>query len=582
MKRLLALLITLTLAIGLAAPGLASADVNDFTVNDFTADYYLSRDDPQGQLRIVEKISVDFTDQNHGILRAIPESYKSHSLNLHINRVSSDSGAPAQYTTYGSNGNEVLKIGDPNRTVTGSQEYTIDYTIQHVITFYNNHDELYWDINGDQWQQPFTAVHATIHMPSGLRLWATSPPVCYTGSLGSTAQDCVIVPNGDTVTADAVDLNPGQTLTTVIGFDKGYFRPMNLQDYLRDYWPAAVELLVPLLLLGGGSFLWWRRRGRDAKGAGVIIPQYDSPDGMKPLEVGAVLAFAARDRDFTATLIDLAIRKYLRIIEKATNNVLGQKKTFALQILRTDWDELNDWERQLMASLQAQAPDTKEVELSKPMPELRRVVRVIRKAVDESLTERAYFTSNPLQYLAVPIAGLIVLVWIIVPLTRVLPIPLAIGLSAGLILLAVFYHLMPARTAKGVAAKEHILGLKMYLEVAEKDRIAKLQSPDAPYAPVSAEPAKTVELFEKLLPYAIVLKVEKQWADKFEDIYKAKPDWYYGNYNTFTAGYLVGSLSGGFGQAVNSSFASPQSSSGSGFSGGGAGGGGGGGGGGGW
>src|SRR6185437_359425 len=91
MKRFALILASLTIAVGVLAPGIAAADVNDFTVTDFTADYYLSRDDPQGQMRVVEKISVAFTDNNHGIFRAIPESYKGHSVRLHINTVSSDS-----------------------------------------------------------------------------------------------------------------------------------------------------------------------------------------------------------------------------------------------------------------------------------------------------------------------------------------------------------------------------------------------------------------------------------------------------------------------------------------------------------
>src|SRR4030095_13738326 len=136
----------------------AHADVNDFTITDFSADYYLSNEDPQGTLHIVETIQVDFTDNNHGILRAIPKTYKEKSLRLHVNKIFSESGAPSQFTTYEDSGNEVLKIGDRDRTVTGAQSYTIDYTVQNVITFYGDHDELYWDINGDQWEQRFRTV----------------------------------------------------------------------------------------------------------------------------------------------------------------------------------------------------------------------------------------------------------------------------------------------------------------------------------------------------------------------------------------------------------------------------------------
>jgi uncharacterized membrane protein len=100
--------------------------------------------------------------------------------------------------------------------------------------------------------------------------------------------------------------------------------------------------------------------------------------------------------------------------------------------------------------------------------------------------------------------------------------------------------------------------------------------------PKSAAPKRTVELFEKLLPYAMVLGVEEAWAKQFENIYKTPPDWYQGNWSAFSAVYLTTSLNSGVQSAVNTAFSSPSSSSGSGFSGGGSGGGGGGGGGGGW
>jgi uncharacterized membrane protein len=124
----------------------------------------------------------------------------------------------------------------------------------------------------------------------------------------------------------------------------------------------------------------------------------------------------------------------------------------------------------------------------------------------------------------------------------------------------------------------------MYMETAEKDRLEKLEGPDAAYAAKTGEPARTVEFFERLLPYAIVLGVETQWAAQFKDIYTNPPDWYSGNNLTaFNAGYLAGALNSGLTPAMNSSFNAPSSSSGSGFGGGGfSGGGGGGGGGGGW
>ncbi len=208
----------------------------------------------------------------------------------------------------------------------------------------------------------------------------------------------------------------------------------------------------------------------------------------------------------------------------------------------------------------------------------------IKKQVAESLTSRGYFAANPTKFMATTVltgAGIAFFVLIVLP--SAVEGALVWGLAAGITILGVFFHFMAARTSKGVVANEHILGLKLYLKVAEKDRIKMLQSPDAPYAPKSDAPRQTVDLFEKLLPYAIVLGVEKEWAGKFKDIYTSPPDWYAGNYAAFNAGYLVGSLGGGFSSSLGASFGSASSSSGSGFGGGGfSGGGGGGGGGGGW
>src|SRR4051812_40217380 len=129
MSKLRLLLAGIGFITALALPTMAAADANDFVITSFNADETLSRKDLQGELRVVEHINLNFNDFNHGILRAIPKSYKHHSLQLKVNKISSDSGAPARYTTYNSNGNTVLKIGDPNRTITGPQEYNIDYTL---------------------------------------------------------------------------------------------------------------------------------------------------------------------------------------------------------------------------------------------------------------------------------------------------------------------------------------------------------------------------------------------------------------------------------------------------------------------
>src|SRR4051812_31491236 len=115
------LLAGITLLSALISP-LAHADVNDFTINNFDADYTLGLDDPQGTLTVKEQLTVDFSGYNHGILRALPKKYNGMPQHLHVSAVSRD-GAKEPYSTYTSNGNLVLKIGDANKTITGLHHY---------------------------------------------------------------------------------------------------------------------------------------------------------------------------------------------------------------------------------------------------------------------------------------------------------------------------------------------------------------------------------------------------------------------------------------------------------------------------
>lgn len=567
----------------LLTPTLAAADVNDFTVTSFVAKESLTRQDPQGELHVVERITVDFTDNNHGILRAIPQRYKGHALQLQVNSIGSDTQAPVDHSTYTSNGNTVLKIGNPNQTVTGTQEYTLDYTLRNVISFYKDHDELYWDVNGTDWTQPFTNVSVELQLPADLH--QTKQPRCYTGNFGSTSQQCVVFQKGTTVAASTIQsLQPNQTLTVVAAFPTGYFHPSTWRETMQESMKQIIGLVLPTLILGGGTFLYWLLRGRDPRGTGVIIPQYGPPDNLKPLAVGTLLHFKADNRDITATIVDLAVRKYIKIIETTTKHRLRKDtKSYSLQLLRTDLEALDPYEHSIIdAIFDRELSVGRQIDLSKMRNDFSATAQTIRRRSVNELTKLGYFRSNPSQagtWLYLPLGILAMLIFY---LGMVMGLWLSVGVGIGVVIGFLFVRQMAARTAKGVAAKEHILGLKLFLEVTEKDRLKALQSPTT--AAVGAEPARTVELFETLLPYAMVLGVEEQWAKQFADLYTTPPDWYAGNWSTFNMYYFATELNSGIGSAVNTAFSAPSSSGSSGFSGGGgfAGGGGGGGGGGGW
>lgn len=227
MARKLALLLApLIVTAAILLPGIAHADVNDFVINDFTADYTLTNQDKQGTLEVRERLTITFSDNNHGILRALPEKYKDQSLRLKIGAISYGDGSTVPHTTYKENDNLVLKIGDPNKTVTGLTTYDIRYTVNNVIGFYDGYSELYWDINGDQWDQPFEHVGVSLHLPAGLTVQSDKLH-CFTGSFGSDSRDCTIQQAGTDIHASTLSpLSASETLTIVAGFDEGYFMPL--------------------------------------------------------------------------------------------------------------------------------------------------------------------------------------------------------------------------------------------------------------------------------------------------------------------------------------------------------------------
>lgn len=581
MKKLLLILLLPLILINIH-PARAHADTQDFVIHNFSADYYLTNDDKQGSLHIVEKIDLTFNDYNHGILRAIPKKYKNSQLKLKINSVKYRSVQPAKYTTYSENGNTVLKIGDPTTTITGPQSYEIDYTLQNVISFYETYDELYWDINGDEWQQKFEKVSVRLHLPTGLKL-GNNETLCYAGFYGSIGNECSVTTNGNVITVSTnVALDSYETLSVVVGFEKGYFAVGTWYERVQENAGLLALILGVPLVVGGFAFRHWHKNGRDPKGRGTIVPEYEAPDGLSPIEVGTLTDFKTDNSDVTATIIDLAVRGYIKIIEEKKKKIGKDKLTYTLEVVNKDLSQLNAYEAKLIRELFGFVEIGKQVKLEDFKNKFSQTAETIRKNVGEDLTKSGYFNKNPHKASFLLSAGG-ALFLAVFSFGRTMGGAASVGLILAALPCLVFGILMPSRTLKGVLAKEKILGLKLYLETAEKDRIKMLQSPDAAYASDHEAPKKTVNLFEKLLPYAMVLGVEKKWAEQFKDIYQTPPQWYSGNWTTFNAALLVSNISGSMAAATNVAFSAPRSSGSSGFGGGGfSGGGGGGGGGGGW
>jgi hypothetical protein len=579
MKRVkwVGILTALSLFFGLLT-GIASADVNDFVVDNFEGSYRLHNDTRGGRMTTTETIAVTFSDQNHGIVRAIPTRHHGQSLKLNVQSVLRD-GRTEPYTTYQENDNTVLKIGRADQTITGEHSYTVKYEMVNNVNFYKNYDEWYWDINGDQWAQPFRRVRGEVFFPEGWSVEDLPEASCYTGTIGARESVCTIskTDQGFTFRADR-SLKGFEGLTVAIPLQKGLFLPRNAGDWLRDnVWQLAGVLTG--LGLGAVAFRQWWRYGKDYKGRGVIVPHFEPPKHLTPAEVGLLMDYNLDNRDLSATIIDLAVRGYI-IIHDDQNKKFGIFKhhEFSLELANSNLAALKPHEKKLLEALfkpikqgtVLKIKDINRTKMSQTVSGIRKQLKTSLKK-DHGLIEET--PAKPLRILwAIGIGACIILIlirpgwgWFA-------------GMSIAVISPLIFGLLMRRRSHAGVESFEHIQGLKWYMDTAEKDRFDKMQSVERPYA----EPARSVKMFEKLLPYAVALGVEKSWAKQFDNIYTEQPSWYTGSYATFNTVYVASSLTSGV-SAMSTAFSQSTSSSSSGTGGGGfSGGGGGGGGGGGW
>jgi uncharacterized membrane protein len=583
----------------------AAQNLQNFTIDSFTSEYHLSRNSENvAQLKVKETISATFpaANQNHGIIRAIPLTYNKNDLQLKLGSVRNEHGEKLSFSESSSNGNKLLKIGDPDITVEGQHIYVIEYTMSNVVRSFDDHDEFYWDINGDQWQQPITSVDTTIYIDDpSIAASINDTKACYAGSYGEKDTACTIAieKDGDEAVIKSAannGLQSGQTLSIVVGFASGTFTEVK-PNRLLQIAKMSPAVLFPLL-----TALWifinWRKTGRDPKGRGVIVPQYTVPDAMNPVIASLVLHEEVQLKAISATLISLCIKGYLRMHEIEKKKLIGSKTQYELEIMKP-LEGLSDEESkvakmvfdadEVQSSLEGQRGAVgRRINLSTMDADSKLYLQVesLKTNADKAIVSRGYFVSDPqhakkrVVYFGVFLLGLS---FIALSLFSTLwPLTLGIGISGLLVLL--FSRSAPKRTEKGVVMKEYLLGLKKYMELAEKDRIQFLQSPNGAEKVDSTDQTQIVKLYEKLLPYAMLFGIEEDWAKQFAHLYEsqsATPNWYVGRNGFNAAGFAVATHS--FGSATSGAFAAPTSSSSSGFSGGGySGGGGGGGGGGGW
>lgn len=621
----------------------AAINTNNFYFSNAEFDYYLESTENGNKMHVKEVLTAVFpdTNQNHGISRVIPTTNQGGkntvaesegALNLTVTR----NGARETISKVERAGNYfTFYIGNASEYVHGEQTYTLEYDFYNVVTEFDGSgtltyagkdaalQELYWDTNGTDWGQSFNNLTARVHLPASVAGKMTSGTSCYVGRYGTTNENkqnvssrCLVSMNDETTynssaynassskSAETViefatsNLSAGENLSFVLDFEPGTFTvPQPAKNYILVIILAgeAVGCVILLVL----AILKYRKvtgeKARYYKSL-FVKPEYQPINGMTVAESAEIATFSTKP-SLVATLLELAVERKVEIIKDAKQGVLKEKVTWKVKVKNSD--DLTGWQEAVLAILNGgSTPKTGEeieVKSHRATASLEATKKSYSLLAQASLTEKGLMEEKPqtvsafyalIPFLAlffVPSIGFGILMSSpnvaggVAMLIAVIAVPLVAAIIATI--LSTKSTKYGNRTEKGLEASKYQEGLKLYITMAEGERLKFLQSVKG--ADTSAE--GIVKLYEKLLPYACIFGVEESWLNELNKYYKENPQiehgWYYGD-DLMTFAMFHSMMNTTSSTIVSSTAYSSSSSSGGGgggFSGGGGGGGGGGG-----
>jgi len=595
MKRLcifIAIVLTSFLAVSFI-PKNVHADVSDFSFSSFDADYYLSKDsNGRSTMKVVERLTAEFVniDQNRGIVRAIPLYYDGHSVSFNFESMTRNGVAEPLYSQT-RDGQFMVLSTKRNDFVNGTQEYTFTYTLRDVTKDFGDHQELYWDTNGTGWTQRFDNLNVNVHLDDSVFTEFTGAISCYKG-VEVSKTSCENTVDGQTISfTSGGPLLAHENLTFDLSFKAKTFA--GYQMTIADIMPY-IFLVISLPLLIAIIYIKFRY-GRDFRGKGTIIAEYLPPKGVSVLLAAEISRKVGPSS--TAQILDLAVRHKIRIIEAEKKVLFINSKEYTLELLNVDGLLVDDLS--FIDVLFKSREIGSQYTMTKNDSSLGFAIQKLSKDIKKESESLGYRIKQKKQLItqSVLLTGFFIIVGgvlffnqsdgtgaIVIPATILIFFGayMIVGINLSGHMIAGFNVLgLRPLTPSGRELYDYLMGLKLYIKLAEADRIKVLQSPTgAEKRPIDTNDTKNmVVLYERVLPYAVLFGQEKEWLKQLGNYYETSqstPVWYSGS-GAFNAAAFASSVSSFSSYSNSSSSSSSSGAGGGGASGGGGGGGGGGG-----
>lgn len=478
--------------------------------------------DQRGNATIVEKIYVYFPNPRRGIYRWIPQKVTVGSQVLEqpisLKRVTyqkvsaRNEGSHPIGRKYSKEESTraylVVRIGDPDVYLEGAYEYTIEYSMKNAIRFQENTQELYLNITGPEWKLPILDVTASVS-PVAENL----PTVCYTGLLGSVEQRCRMEQKDNVLsivtTTDKKQAVQGLTIGVQYPQDT-FIGPTKFELLLEKIlpWTPFLGTLIALAY----AYSVWSKFGKDTR-IRTIPPLYIPTKTMENTNLSVLHSLLSMK-----PLPLMATAELIRLAEKGYLTIRYEKKKLTLELSEQQQKTLPEYLNSQPQSLNTLITTiTKNFQAATQVSALKNVHAKMAEA--NNLAKKEFETAHFIVSESVRWRNIFIAAAVLLAISSFISFAI-IGetllyrwytISAALLVTALIFFLfsmiMLQRTKEGDELTRDLLGLKRYIKAAELKRLEFFNNPK-----------KMIAHFEQILPYAIILKLDKRWTKEFSPI----------------------------------------------------------------
>jgi uncharacterized membrane protein len=497
--------------------GAVPAFARSWRIADFHTTAAIGED---GSASIAEDITCVFVGQYQGIYRDIPIEYpgpngSNYTLFMKVRGVTDGEGNSLKYDQSHKGPYLHLKIYVPGATDT-TKTIRILYETPNAIRFFDDHDEFYWNVTGNDWPVPIDHASATVALPQSAA--GSLRAQAFTGVYGSRDQEATTQIKGSEVffeTTNPLPMRGGFTIDIYV--PKGILKQPSALTRIGWFLRSNSILFLPVFALVVMFTMWWYK-GKDPKPGLSVAPMYEPPKGMTPAEVGTLVDDSIDPRDITSTVVDLAVRGYLKIEESDEKHLIFSNKDYIFHLLkqRSEWDGLASHEHVLMEHMFDSGGET--CRLSALKNHFYTAIPIIKQDIIAELDNKKMYMIDPdsAKGYVVGAAILIGIPFVLLQAFHIVdfflsPLMAVIGIGLSALIIILFGRQMTAKSLLGQRTKVQILGFQEFMNRVDADRLKRMP-PDT---------------FEKFLPYAMALGVEHRWAQAFKDIVHDPPSWYY-------------------------------------------------------